>query len=317
MSDHLANLPLSAIRVFEAAARLLSFTRAAQELGMTQAAVSWQVKALERRLDQPLFRRLPREVVLTPAGERLARAATEAIGLLRGAVADLSDSGEGVLAISTLQTMAIQWLAPRLGGFQVAHPKIAVRLESSNQLTDLVHDGFDVAIRTGQGDWPGLEAVPLFPSLVTALCAPQVAQGIDLARGPCALLDAPRIGIDSEWAMWFRAAGVTPPNSSGGAEAGPRFAAESQTTEIAAALSGHGVALASPIMFSAEIDAGRLVQPFPVTVRYGGQRYTWLVYPPERRRTRKIAAFREWLLARAAEDPAVARYSGQSRPAPD
>ena len=302
MSDDLASLPLSAIRVFEAAARLLSFTRAAEELGMTQAAVSWQVKALERRLDQPLFRRLPREVILTAGGERLARAASEAIGLLRAAVADLSDSGEGVLAISTLQTMAIQWLAPRLGGFQVAHPKIAVRLESSNQLSDLIHDGFDVAIRTGQGDWPGLEAVPLFPSLVTALCAPQVAARIDLARGASALLDAPRIGIDSEWAMWFAAAGVTPPISGERGEAAPRFAAESQTTEIAAALSGQGLALASPIMFSAEIDAGRLVQPFPVTIQYH-QRRTWLAYPRERRRARKIAAFREWILAAPPPTP--------------
>src|SRR6201991_3902655 len=100
MSEPLTSIPLSAVRVFEAAARLLSFTRAAEELGMSQAAVSWQVKALERRLDQPLFRRLPREVVLTPAGERLSRAASEAMGLLRGAVADLSDSGEGVLAIT-------------------------------------------------------------------------------------------------------------------------------------------------------------------------------------------------------------------------
>lgn len=316
MSDDLANLPLSAIRVFEAAARLLSFTRAAEELGMTQAAVSWQVKALERRLDQPLFRRLPREVVLTPAGERLARAATQAIGLLRSAVADLSDSGEGVLAISTLQTLAIQWLAPRLGGFQVAHPKIAVRLESTSQLADLIHDGFDVAIRTGHGDWPGLETVPLFPSLVSALCAPQVAERIDLTAGPAALVDAPRIGIESEWAQWFRAAGVTPPPAGEGGEAGPRFAAESQTTEIAAALSGQGLALASPIMFAAEIDAGRLVHPFPVTVHYG-ERHTWLVYPPERRRARKIAAFRDWLVARAAEDPAVARYTAQSTAAPD
>src|SRR3954469_25917702 len=110
MPDLLAAIPLSAIRVFEAAARLSSFTRAGEELGMSQAAVSWQVKALERRLDQPLFRRLPREVALTRAGERLARAATEAMGLLRSAVADLSDSGEGVLAITTVQTFATQWL---------------------------------------------------------------------------------------------------------------------------------------------------------------------------------------------------------------
>src|SRR5437773_1271306 len=106
MADPLATIPLSAIRVFEAAARLLSFTAAARELGMTQAAVSFQVKALERRLDQALFRRLPREVALTPAGERLSRAASEAMAALRAAVSDLADQGEGVLAITTMQTFA-------------------------------------------------------------------------------------------------------------------------------------------------------------------------------------------------------------------
>src|SRR5450432_2028877 len=172
MDDPLATLPLSAIRVFEAAARLKSFTRAAEELGMTQAAVSWQVKALERRLGQVLFRRLPREVALTPAGERLARAATEAVGLLRGALADLIETGEGVLAITTLQSLATQWLAPRLGGFQLAHPNIAVRLETSGRVVDLAREPFDLAIRSGPGDWSGLESVYLFPAHVTPLCAP-------------------------------------------------------------------------------------------------------------------------------------------------
>ena len=311
MSEPLSNLPLSAIRVFEAAARLLSFTRAAEELGITQAAVSWQVKALERRLDQPLFRRLPREVVLTPAGERLARAATDAIGLLRSAVSDISDSGEGVLAISTMQTMATQWLAPRLGSFQVAHPRIAVRLESGSQLVDLSRDGFDVALRSGHGNWPGLEAVALFPSLMTALCAPAVAEHLDPAPGSAAVLSAPRIGLESEWALWLEAAGVTIPSATQSPPA-PRFAAEAQTTEIAAAIAGQGLALASPIMFASEIDAGRLVQPFPVTVHF--HRQFWLVYPGERRRAAKIAAFRAWLLDRVAEDPSIARYAAQSAP---
>jgi len=311
MSDPLATIPLSAIRVFEAAARLLSFTRAAEELGMTQAAVSWQVKALERRLDQALFRRLPREVVLTPGGERLARAASEAMNVLRAAVSDLSDTGEGVLAISTLQTLAVQWLAPRLGGFQVAHPKIAVRLESNSQLVDLTRDNFDVALRTGDGDWPGLESVSLFASLMTALCSPDVAARLDTARGPIAVMDAPRIGLDSEWALWLRAAGLTPPSLEG-VQTPLRFAAESQTMEIAAAMAGQGLALASPILFSSEIAAGRLVQPFPVSVHHN--RHVWLVYPRERRRARKIAAFRDWLLDCVADDPSIAEYAAQAVP---
>jgi LysR family transcriptional regulator, glycine cleavage system transcriptional activator len=301
MSDPLATIPLGALRVFEAAARRLSFTLAADELGMSQAAVSWQVKALERRLDQPLFRRLPRAVTLTPAGERLARAAGEAMTILRGALSDLSETGEGVLAITTAHTIATQWLAPRLGGFQLAQPKIAVRLETESRVVDLAHDGFDVALRSGAGPWPALEATWLFPSLVTALCTPDVAAGLDPTRGAEALLAAPRIGLPSEWAMWFAAAGVAAPGD--GVEAPPRFAADAQVMEVAAAYGGQGAVLASPITFAADIAAGRLVQPFDVILDL--KQGVWLVYPLERRRVRKIVAFRVWLLAQVAEDPAI------------
>jgi LysR family glycine cleavage system transcriptional activator len=233
------------------------------------------------------------------------------MNVLRSAVSDLSDSGEGVLAISTLQTLAVQWLAPRLGGFQVAHPRIAVRLESNSNLVDLARDNFDVGIRTGLGDWPGLEAVPLFPSLMTALCSPGVAERLDRTRGPAALLDAPKIGLEDEWAIWFRLAGLTPPSPQD-TQSTLRFVAEAQTMEIAAAMAGQGLALASPILFAAEIDAGRLVQPFPVTLHH--DRQVWLAYPRERRRSRKIAAFREWLLASVADDPSIPKYAAQATP---
>src|SRR5688500_17050166 len=124
-----APLPsLSAVRVFEAVARRMSFTRAAEELGMTQAAVSYQIKALEDRLGQPVFRRLGRDIQLTRAGERLSTAATEAIALMRNAVADVTSSGEGVLSITCLHTLAVTWLVPRLGAFQLANPGLAVKL---------------------------------------------------------------------------------------------------------------------------------------------------------------------------------------------
>src|SRR5262249_52906855 len=178
MADPLASIPLSSIRVFEAAARLLSFTGAAKELGMTQAAVSFQVKALERKLDQPLFRRLPREVALTPSGERLARAASEAMAALRTPVSDISHAAEGVLPIPPLQTMAARWLAPRLGAFQVSHPKIAVRVETTGRLVDLLRGEADVALRTGLGDWPGMEAVRLFAAGWTVVAAPEAVAGL-------------------------------------------------------------------------------------------------------------------------------------------
>lgn len=294
MSDPLATLPLSAIRVFEAAARLKSFTRAAAELNITQAAVSWQVKALEQRLGQPLFRRLPREVVLTPSGERLARAASEAVTALRAALSDLTDTGEGVLAITTLQSLATVWLAPRLGAFQLAHPQIAVRLEASGRLVDLTREDMDVAIRSGSGAWPGLTSHYLFPAEGAPLCSPETARALNLSQ-PRDLLEAPLIGLAGEWDAWFAAAGVEAPSIEGT----PRLAADAQTLEVAAALAGHGVALGSPVLFGDDIARGRLVCPFATTIAFGGG--YWLVYPADRRRAAKIAAFRDWLLAQVAQ----------------
>lgn len=303
MADALSNIPLSAIRVFEAAARLLSFTRAADELGMTQAAVSWQVKALERRLDQPLFRRLPREVALTPAGERLARAASEAVAALRSAIADISEDGDGVLVISTVQTFATQWLASRLGGFQVAHPQIAVRLDTDNRIVDLLREDVDVAIRAGRGAWPEMETHFLFPLSQTVLATPAAMPALGDPPRPEALLEMERVGHDEEWAAWFCNAGVLPDGAP--QPAAPRLSAGTQTVEVAAAMATGGVAIGSPVMFGREIAEGRLVQPFDVFIGSGSG--YWLVYPKDRRRARKIAAFREWLRSQVEDDPAAQR----------
>jgi len=296
MSDPLATVPLSAIRLFETAARLKSFTRAAEELGVTQAAVSWQVKALEQRLGQPLFRRLPREVVLTPAGERLARAASEAMALLRAAVSDLSDQPGGVLSITTMESLAIQWLAPRIGAFQLAHPDIAVRLDTSSQTRNLVHDGFDVALRSGPGEWAGLESVYLFPSELTPLCTPQVRDELGGLKSPADLLDAALIGLDRDWAAWFAVAGLARPEVS----AGGQLIADMQSIGVSSALAGRGVALASPILFAPEISGGRLVRPFDFALAQTAG--YWLVYAKDRRRASKITAFRTWLTALVARE---------------
>ncbi|RAK68461.1 LysR substrate-binding domain-containing protein [Phenylobacterium kunshanense] len=311
MNDPLASLPLSAIRVFEAAARLGSFTRASEELGMTQAAVSWQVKALERRLDQPLFRRLSREVALTPAGERLARAATEAMTALRAAVADLTDTGEGILSITTLQTFATRWLASRLGAFQVAHPSIAVRLDTDSRVVDLLRGEADLAIRASrQREWPAMESVLLFPSAQTVLATAEAMARLPPEPRPADLLSVQRVGSEAEWAAWFRNAGV---EAVGPAPEGPRLTADNQVLEVAAAQASGGVAIGSPVMFATEIAAGRLVQPFEVYI--GEEGGYWLVYPKDRRRARKIAAFRDWLLAEVRAD-ATAQKLLQDRPAP-
>ncbi|KQW83059.1 LysR substrate-binding domain-containing protein [Brevundimonas sp. Root1279] len=300
MSDPLAGIPLASIRVFEAAARLNSFTRAAEELGMTQAAVSWQIKALEGRLGQSLFKRLPREVVPTEPGERLSRAATEAMTLLRRALSDLTEADQAILSITTLATLATQWLAPRLGSFQLAHPELAVRLDTAAQIVDLSREGFDVGLRSGTGDWPGVESVPFMPSVFTPVCTPAMRDGLGLQ---CArdLIKAPRIGLDQDWAVWFAAAGV-------GGETHPtaRLTADYQALEVAAALGDQGVALASPILFARELAAGLLVQPVPLSVELSPGYAYWLVWPEGRRRSPKIARFRDWLLAAAEADPAIA-----------
>ena len=298
MADPLAGIPLASIRVFEAAARLKSFTRAAEELGMTQAAVSWQIKALEGRLGQSLFRRLPREVQPTESGERLSRAATEAMTLLRRAVSDLTEADEHILSITTLATLAAQWLAPRLGAFQLANPGLAVRLDTNPALLDLSRESFDVGIRSGYGDWPGLESQLLMPSVFTPLCSPAVAERLRLT-GPGDLLEAPRIGLEKEWAARFAAAGVD-----AGTRPASRLAADYQVLEVAAALADQGVALASPILFAREIRTGLLVRPFPQTVAFHTGYF--LVWPEGRRRSPKIKRFRDWLMEQAEADPTVA-----------
>src|SRR5262245_53274530 len=164
--------PLSAVRAFEAAARHGSFTKAAAELGMTQAAVSYQVKLLEDRVGAPLFLRLPKRVVLSEVGKRLAAPVTESFQRLEAAFAALRETNDGVLSITAITSFATNWLVPRLGAFQLAHPSIAVRLETDHRLVDFAREEFDIGIRTGRGQWPGLRAHMLMPTEFTPLCSP-------------------------------------------------------------------------------------------------------------------------------------------------
>ena len=298
MTDILSRIPVDALRVFETAARLLSFTRAAEALGMTQAAVSWRIRDLEQRLDRALFVRGVRQVSLTPEGERLATAATEAMTLLRRAVTDVVETDQGVLAITTLQTLATQWLATRLGSFQLANPDLAVRVDTSSILSSLGADGLDVALRFGSGQWTGLESRFLMPAVFTPVCTPAMRDQLDL-KTPADLKRAHLVGEPAEWAAWFAAAGVAPAD----AAPPPRLTADNQAMEVAAALGDQGVALGSPILYGREIKRGLLVRPFDQTVALA-EGY-WLCYPPTRRLTPKIARFRDWILETAQSDPEV------------
>lgn len=283
--------PLPAIRAFEAAARLGSFTRAADELHMTQAAVSYQIKQLEQRLGLGLFQRQPRQVVLTPAGQRLAPAVLDAFKQLRTAFSQVVERAESELAVTALPTIAVAWLVPRLGAFQLAHPGLAVRLDTAVPLVDLTRGEFDVGIRMGAGEWPGVHADFLLPSLFTPLCSPALRERL---RTPADMLAMPRFGRERWWRAWFAAAGL--PDADLTAEPGVELDIEQHA--VTAAIAGHGVAISSPLFFEQDIAAGRLLQPFAPVVR--DQRDYWLTYPATLRGSEKIRAFRAWLLEQAA-----------------
>lgn len=290
--------PLAAIRVFEAAARHLSFTRAAEELGMTQAAVSYQIKVLEERVGAPLFLRRPREVVLTDAGQRLAPEVTRAFETMREAFAAFSDRAEGTLTINTMHTFAAQWLAPRLGVFQLAHPNMAVRLETTQRMVDFAREEVDVVIRAGKGQWPGLQAFRLLDVRFTPMLSPKLAESVGGIHEPADILKLPLLDPkDVWWVSWLKANNL--PLDVLERQTLPSMGM--QTLDAAAAMAGMGVTLLTPAYFQQELKDGRLIQPFEKVI-YEGTGY-WLAYPEARRNVPKIKAFREWIVAEAAVSP--------------
>lgn len=289
--------PLAALRAFEAVARHLSFTRAAEELGMTQAAISYQIRLLEERLGTSLFLRRPREIVLTEAGRRLSGPTTQAFELLRETFAANEDQARTVLSISTLPTFAGNWLSQRLGRFQMAHSELAVRLDSSNRLVDFTREDFDVAIRYGAGNWPGLKALRLMEIEYAPMLSPDLAARHDL-RQPADLLALPLLdNTDPNWTIWMHEAGVAFPEC----PQGSTLSLGTQLHEARAALAGQGVALLTPRFFRFELGTGALIQPFPQISR-NGLAY-WLVHPPGRLNRPAIRKFRAFLLDEIARDP--------------
>ena len=292
-----ARLPsLASIRAFEAAARLGNFARAAQELDTTAASVSYHVRRLETQIGVPLFQRHPQHVELTAAGRLVSREATQAFALLRASFVGAADLDASRLSLTTLPTLGTSWLTPRLGRFRARHPEIVFELELSPDPQDLVAGRFDAAIRNGHGDWPGLQAVELFPSVFMPLCAPALLAGAASIGDPRALPDVPLLGRPDWWALWYRALGFDQ------APAPERFGTtlSAEYLDIAAAIAGQGIAIGSPILFRHEIEAGRLVPAHPLAASDG--RRFWLAYPTVRTNTRKIARFQEWLCDEASAD---------------
>lgn len=285
-----SHLPLNALRAFEAAARHGSFTRAAEELHVTQAAVSHQVKQLEQHLDLSLFRRLPRGLAITPEGEALLPVLHDAFDRM-GEVLERLERREvrQSLAVGAVGTFAVGWLLPRLEAFSARHPQIEVRLSTHNNRVDLAAEGLDAAIRFGDGGWPASEAIPVCRAPLSPICTPALAA--TLAR-PADLLAHPllRSYREQEWPQWFAAAGVTrlPPLRT------MRF--DSSLSMMEAARQGAGIALLPPRMFERALALGEVVQPFPTSLDLGGYWLTWL---KSREPSPGLIAFRDWLVETA------------------
>ncbi|WP_294055885.1 LysR substrate-binding domain-containing protein [Sphingomonas sp.] len=274
--------------MFEAAARHGNFTRAAEELGMTQAAVSYQMKVLEERLGAPLFTRSGRGIVLTEHGRRIAPQVTSAFDSLGEAFSAVRAESEHVLTITAPRTLATNWLAGRLGGFQLERPGLAVRLHVSDDVIDLAAGEADVALRGFEDRQPGMVCHFLMRTPVMPFASPAFLAKYPPVRSVDDLLRMPRLTPgDIWWRLWFKPEdpdGVPPP--------GVRF--DSQILDGSAALAGHGVAALCPLMWEAQIASGQLVPAVDEFIDY--PRGTMhLVYPEAKRGLAKIRAFREWI----------------------
>jgi LysR family transcriptional regulator, glycine cleavage system transcriptional activator len=291
--------PLAAVRVFEAASRHENFSRAAEELAMTQAAVSYQMKLLEERLGGPLFVRRGRGMALTELGRRIAPRVSGAFAELDKAFGMARAENDAVLSITAPQTFATNWLAGRLGEFQINRPDLAVRLNASDEMVDLASSEFDAAIRAVPHPGPGMVGHFLMRMPVTPFASPDFLKRHPL-ESAADLLAVPRLSPDDDWwTLWFDS--LADLDASSRLRTGIRF--ELQALDGSAAMAGHGVAILSPPMFQPAIAAGLLVQPFAhIATHHNG---FWLVYPEHKRNLAKVRALRDWLLhavKRAAGD---------------
>ena len=285
--------PLTAMRTFEVAARYLSFTKAAEELFVTQAAVSHQIKALELDLGVPLFRRMNRALALTDEGQALLPYVREAFDQLTAGVQHLEQlCCAGSLMVSTTPSFAGHWLVSRLGRLQMQHPDIDLRLSATERQVDLLREGVDCAVRHGMGDWPGVRVDRLFQAAIVPVCSPSLLSGSVPLREPADLVHHTILhamdGAD-EWQVWLRAAGVE------GLEIDKGLRFDTGELALKAAVSGLGVAIGRLPLINDELAAGRLVEPFALEI---DEQWAYYFIAPEATADQpKIEAFRMWILA--------------------
>ncbi|NMX41207.1 LysR family transcriptional regulator [Pseudomonas veronii] len=288
-----SHLPLNALRAFEASARHLSFTRAAIELCVTQAAVSHQVKSLEAQLNVTLFKRLPRGLMLTREGETLLPVLRESFDRIAHTLGQFEGGHyREVLSVGAVGTFAVGWLLPRLADFQHRYPFIDLRLSTHNNRVDVAAEGLDYAIRFGAGAWHGTDACPLFEAPLTVLCVPSIAEQL---HTPAELLKHTvlRSYRADEWNLWFQAAGLPADTLV------PRsIVFDSSLAMMEAALQGVGVALAPAAMFARQLESDAIRQPFNVGISTGSY---WLTRLQSRAETSAMQAFKAWLTVMAAQ----------------
>jgi LysR family glycine cleavage system transcriptional activator len=290
--------PLNALRSFEAAARYESFTRAAEELHVTQSAVSQQVKALESELGVKLFARERQRLNITPAGRDYLIVIREALDHIGAGTERLMQrQNASVLTVSTSLDFAAKWLVHRLARFAAAHPGIDLRVSATMHTVDFAYEDIDVAVRHGNGNWLGLEATRLCAEQIFAICSPKLLAGRNRLQRPADVLKWPLLRLEDQskaWERWFALAGVVAP------EQLPGPVLNRASMLIDAAIDGQGIALARTTLAAWDLISGRIVRPFDLS--WGPADTYWIVCPKAAASIPKIAAFRQWLLAEAETD---------------
>jgi len=288
--------PLNGLKAFEAAARSESFTRAAGELNVTQGAVSHQVKALEDSLGLKLFHRERQRLILTEAGR-------DYLGVIRDALDQIAAGTErllyrqesGVLTVSTSPDFAAKWLVNRLSRFSEKHPDVDLRVSATTHHVDFARDAVDIAIRHGNGDWPGLDVQRLYSERLFPVCSPKLVARRSRITKAADLLKFPLLRLEDakNWTRLFEAARVK-------ATVRPGPVLNGASMLIDAAIDGQGIALARTALAAGDLIKGRLVRPVDVSLRMANT--YWIVCPKSASSVPKIATFRNWVLAEAAED---------------
>jgi LysR family transcriptional regulator, glycine cleavage system transcriptional activator len=291
--------PLNPLRAFEAAGRLKSIRKAAEELAVTPGAVSRQVQLLEDHLGMKLFRREPRSILLTAAGEQYFSAITSNFEGIHDATEKLTGvRSREALKIRAYTTFSMKWLIPRLSSFQSLHPNLEVRITTSLEEVNFEREDVDGAIRLGDGNWPGYEVDELVQNELSPVCSPAYRDRVNLRDGTD-LKNLPllhSLARLDDWMLWLKAAklgGIDP-------YAGPKYASSALANQ--AALEGQGVAIAQRILVLEDLAAGRLIEPLGTALDRGNFTY-YLVYPKNRSRKPAFRQFRAWLIQQAQLSP--------------